>query len=276
VIASFFGLVVSFSTLIALIAFRERQNHRFRCCVAVLSAFVICFLTATKGGPAFLILGLLSLQWMETRKLNLKGVLATVVVFIGIVAAIEFYVHVNGESIIESLVPVGRSAALYISSPIVAFDRIVEHPNIVHNFNPPYDVLKRMSNKFFRTKLEVSQQIPDFLSLGPYDLEGNTYTFYGGWFYFGALEAVLAVGLVGFLSALVFYRALNGGAVSAILYAVLVSGLCFMPYTDYISSIFVDCFTASTAWMIYYLPIRIAQFRAFNSVAVDGYPKPGV
>lgn len=265
-----FGLMVSFSTVIALIAFREKDGHRFRCYVAVVSSFVVCFLTATKGAPIFLIVGLLYLHWEKTKRLSAMAVLSTILVFCAVVAAIEFYVHVNGKSISESVVPVARSAALYVSGPIVAFDRIVEHPTIVPTFAPPYDVLKRMSNKFFGTHLEVSQKIPDFLSLGPFGLEGNTYTFYASWFYFGAIEAVLAVGLCGFLSTLIYRRALRGGAVSSILYAVLVPALCLMPYMDYISSIFVDLFAAGSAWLIYQLPNRWKAFRRLCGSFVKG------
>lgn len=268
-ISNFYGLVISLSTVIAMIAFRARKGHRFRCYVAVLSAFMICFLTATKGGPVFLILGLLFIHWLETRKLNLKALTVVALVFIGVTVAIEFYVHINGDSITESLVPVARNAAIYVSGPIVIFDQIAENPKIVPLYNSPYDALRRMSNKFFGTKLTVSPGIPEFVSLGQFAPEGNTYTFYGGWFDFGAVEAILAVGFCGFLTTLVFSRAAQGGATSAILYAVLVPFICFMPYTDYLTSIYVNGFTALTAWMIYYFPDRYSRFRQAIHVAVQ-------
>ena len=254
-------MIVSFSGLVAPIAFRDKEGHRFRCYVAVISAFVVCFLTATKAGPLFLLAGLIYVHWHRTGKLSVKAVALAVLVMCSVIGAIEFYVHVNGESFTENLKPVARSAALYVSGSIVAFDEIIEHPRIVPDFNPPYDVLKRISNKFFNTHLPVAEKIPEFLTIGPFGLEGNTYTFYSSWFYFGAAEGICAAALFGFLFTLVFIRAQKGGAVSIILYASLVPGVCLMPYMDYVSSIWVNGFAAAAAWMIYYLPSKLALFR---------------
>ena len=259
--ANLFGLLVSFSMVLAMIAFRQKEGHRFRCYVAVVSAFLICFLTATKGGPIFLLAGLMYIHWRNTGKLSIKALTVTALVMLSVVAAIEFYVHVNGDSFSDSVMPVARSAALYVSGPIVAFDEITENPNIVPDFNAPYDVSKRIVNKFFGTHLQVSGKIPTFLTIGPFGLESNTYGFYAWWFTFGAVEAVAAAALFGFLLTLVFIRAQHCGAVSVILYASLVPGICLMPYMDYISSIWVNCFTAGMAWAVYYLPRKLSAWR---------------
>jgi oligosaccharide repeat unit polymerase len=260
-VSTLFGATLLSSIVIAMVAFRERQGHGKRALVSVVAATIICVLTATKGAPLWLGVGLLFLHWLKTRRLKLQAIAIALLVFSSVIFSVEFFVHINAGSLKESTAPVLENVALYVSGGIIGFDQVVENHTIIAPVaNPPYDTLKRIAKRFFGTHVEVAPAIPPYLFVGPHDFRANTYTMYSSWLVFGLAGSVLMMLPIGYFTTRIYQRALVGGACSSILYGLFVSGLAFSPLEDFLTSLAMIAFFAGIPWCLFYLPVRFNQF----------------
>jgi oligosaccharide repeat unit polymerase len=253
-----FGTLTEIAFIVALMAFYERVHHPKRAVLAITVSLGMGILLGQKIGPLSLVVGMICIEWIRTRRINWKFLVVLLLIFIAATATIEFYVHLGGDSPQEKIVPIVQSFALYASGGMIGFDRVVREPNIVPGINPLYVIYQRILRR-----LGMYEQIPEvaeFVTIGPQSLVDNVYTMYWEYLFLGYLGAILFTGLIGFLLTLIFKRAMQGGKICIFLYAVLFRGVIFAPFTDYFLNLYFLFKVLILAWLVYSLPVRWAQF----------------
>ena len=210
-----FGMLTQIAAIVVLIAYSEKEGHKLRAWIAIVFSLAMAVLTGTKGAPLEIIMGLMYIHWLKTRKIRWKMVATVCVVFALVFTVIEYTVHQadNTEQIAEN-------AALYISGGIVAVDRVISNPHLVPLANPVYDITMRVLKRLGWHTEVVSAHGYQFVDIGPNGLMNNTYTVYGSWINTGPFGMISAMLLIGFIAGLAYHRALRHGKVSAIFYAV--------------------------------------------------------
>jgi len=256
-----FGNLTLLSSILVLIAYREKTGHEKRAWIAFVLSMTMAILTGTKGAPLWIALGLVYIDWLNVRHIRWKAVAAACVFFIGIFILIEYTVHINGDSLKDSSEQLVNNAALYVSGGIVAIDRVVRDPHIVPLANPIYDITMRLLKRLGYHTEVVSAHGYQFVHIGPNALINNTYSIYGSWANFGAIGMVAAMVLIGFMCGLAYRRALLGGKVSAIFYAVLFPAVFFSPFSDLTITFIWLSLVLLVSWAVYYFPLRLARFK---------------
>jgi oligosaccharide repeat unit polymerase len=266
-VLTMFGTLIQVGIIIALIAYREKQGHSRRAWLAIALCLVMNVLTGTKGGPLAVVMGLMYINWLNTRKVRSKVVITVCLVFALIFTAVEYTVHQA-----DSSEHIAENAALYISGGIVALDQVLQHPHLAPLANPVYDIFMRVLKRIGYHVEVVSAHGYQYVSIGPDGLMNNTYTIYGSWINLGAFAMVAAMLVVGFTSGLAYRRALFGGKVSAIFYAVYFPALFFSPFHDYTTTFIWLFLVLFLSWCVYYLPLKLARLREFTSsvIRADG------
>lgn len=268
IVYTIFGIAVQAATLLAMMAYYE--GGKKRALIAILAAMALCVMTGTKGAPMWLVLALFYLHWLKTKQVGWKAVVVIAGVFIAIFSAVEIYVHAAGTSGGDPLL---QNAALYSSGGVAALDSFIREPYVVPRSNPAYDTAKRISNRFFGTHLEVAEDNPEYVAIGPNGFRNNDYSIYTSWLEFGPAGMTCIMGLAGFLTTLLYRKALAGGRIAIFLYAVEINGLAFSPLSDYLISIFLIGFTVLFCWLVYYLPVRLRQFNAHLAYTAESDPR---
>jgi len=246
-----FGTLNMVALAVALIAFYERERHPKRAFVAVTASLGMGMLMGQKDGGLSLVAGLVCLDWIRVRRLNWKLLVAMFLVFAAVVATIELYVHIGTDSREGQLMPVIRNFALYASGGLVAFDRVVRQPNVVPGINPVYVTYLRIIRR-----LGSHVEVPDrgeFVSIGP-DIVDNVFTIYWSYLFLGYSGSLVCVGLLAFLTTVVYKKAIHGGQICAILFATLFRGVAFSGFNDSFFQVYFLLVVFFTAWLVYGLP----------------------
>ncbi len=261
-----FGTLIDLSFIIALVAFYEREGHPKRALLAITLSLGMGILLGQKVGPLSLVVGLICIDWIKTRRINWKFVTVMLVIFVAATVTIEFYVHLGGDSLQDKMVPIFQNFVLYASGGIVGFDRVVREPNIVPGINPIYVTYLRILRRL-GGHVEIPE-VADFISIGPHSLTNNVYTMYWEYLFLGYFGAILFTGLIGLLLTLIYKRALQGGRFCILLYAVLFRGVVFSPFTDYFLMAYFFLKVLVVSWLIYALPERWGEFKRLMGIAV--------
>jgi oligosaccharide repeat unit polymerase len=267
-----FGTLVDLAGIVALVAFYERERHRMRALVALTIAMGMGVLIGQKIGPLSIIIALMWLDWLKRRRLHWKAVLLMLLVFVSVTVGIEFYVHIAGDpqqgKAGPVLVPVLESIAGYASGGMVGFDRLLNEPNLVPPTNPLYDSYTRIVRRL-GGYIEVPPQSRNFVTVGPHLFQNNVFTMYGQYLFLGYAGAIVLTGLIGFIVTLVYKRALQGGMIAIMVYALLLRGVMFGAFDEYFLSFYPLFKLCVVVWIVYGFPVRWAQFRSFVSSAVQ-------
>jgi oligosaccharide repeat unit polymerase len=251
-----FGMLTQIAAIVVLIAYSEKEGHKLRAWIAIVFSLAMAVLTGTKGAPLEIIMGMMYIHWLKTRKIRWKMVATVCVVFALVFTVIEYTVHQadNTEQIAEN-------AALYISGGIVAVDRVISNPHLVPLANPVYDITMRVLKRLGWHTEVVSAHGYQFVDIGPNGLMNNTYTVYGSWINTGPFGMISAMLLIGFIAGLAYHRALRHGKVSAIFYAVYFPAIFFSPFSDLTTTFIWLSLVMLVAWFVYYFPLRLARFK---------------
>jgi oligosaccharide repeat unit polymerase len=255
-----FGTLTQISSIVVLIAYRERVGHKFRMWLAIAVAFVMAVLTGTKGAPLEIVMGLMYINWLNTRKIHWKTIITVCLMFVVVFTAVEYTVHQADSS--EHL---ATNAALYVSGGIIAVDQVIQHPHLVPLANPIHDITMRVLKRLGYHEEVVAAHGYRFVNIGPNGLENNAYSIYGSWVNLGWPGMIIAMLPVGFMCALAYQRALLGGKVSAVFYAVLFPAVFFSPFTDLTTTFIWLSLVILVSWMVYYFPLHLVKFRLLIS-----------
>ena len=262
-----FGTLIELAGTVALIAFYEREQHRKRAVLAIAIALSMGIFIGQKVGPLSLLMGLIWLDWLKTRRLRWKLVLGLLLILITVAATLEFYVHLGGDSLEERATPILQNLALYASGGVVGLDRLLREPNSIPPSNPFYATYSRIVRRL-GGHIDVPPQSRDFIAIGPRSLN-NVYTMYGEYLFLGYFGAILLTAVIGLLVTLIYKRALQGGIIAIFLYSGLFTGVVFGAFTDYFLAVYLFSKLCLIVWLVYRLPVRWAQFKTMVRRSVN-------
>lgn len=270
---SLFSNLVTFSNMIAIIAFYEREGHKKRWWLALTLALGLDVITAGRSGFISLIFSIVCLDWIQTRRLRWKLLIALGLVMFTLASAIAILLGKAGAkpdaSLAENAAPVMRGLVLYATGGAVAFDKIVENPSV-----QPHDMVVTIFfvqtlNKF-GANLPLPQADVGYMDLGPNLLLFNAYSIYYTYLSLGYLGMMAMMVFLGIVVTACYKSALRGNRVAAIMYSSLFSGLIlslvaeyFFDALNYLIKLFV------ISWMVYCLPAAWSRFRALLGRSVE-------
>src|SRR5215510_6567222 len=257
---SIFFNLATLSVYVALLAFREREGHRLRLVTAITLAFTMNLLTGAKAGVITLLLNLVYLSWIQSKRVPWKFVAVTVLLVILAFGVIQFYVQFGGP-VGDSIGPLARSVSLYTSGPIIGFDRVIRDPAIVPHSFPFYIAFSHLL-KNFGVQIDERRET-GYVGVGP-GMEQNAFGMYYAYLDLGMLGMILAPALMGLVITLVYQRADHGGRLAQILYACLASVLLLSPVGEFFLT-WLNFLTklCLVIWMVYKLP---AAWSVFNKL----------
>jgi len=267
-----FSNIVTLADIVAVLAFAERRNHQKRCLIALVLAVLLNVLIAGRSGIVTVILSILCVDWIQSRRLRWKLLISMGFVFMVLVIAIAILLGKAGAdphaSLADNSAPVARGLALYAAGGVVAFDRVLRNPGLM-----PRDF--QISLFFVQTlnKLGANLPLPNtsvgFLDVGP-ELNTNVYTIYFTYLDMGYWLMMVMLAFLGFVLTRYYNQALAGGKISTVLYASLWSGLVlslfaelFFDNLNFLLKVYV------LSWLVYSLPASWLRFRSFISHAVE-------
>jgi hypothetical protein len=191
-------------------------------------ALVVQVLTGSRGGALSLVLAVGVAVWRRTGRIPVLGVVALASVFLAVFGGIALALG-KGEadptaSLRANLGPLAQGAQLYALGGVVAFDGVLQDPNVI----PSTGGLLRTVNQFLN-RLGAEIPIPplhaQYLTVGDFR-QINVYTAYATYFPPGGLISVAALcALVGAGLTALFYLSRRDRLVSAPLFAVLCAGI---------------------------------------------------
>ena len=267
--ATFFGTLVELATITAMIAFREREGHTLRAVVAIIVSLAMGVVTGQKVGPLTLVVAIIGIDWMKTRRVRWKLVVLLVLIMVVAIAAIEFYVHLGGASLQEQALPIVHAFVAYASGGMVGLDRVVREPNAVPQIDPVKIWYLRIAKRL-GYQVEIPE-VAQFVAIGPNGVVDNVYTTYWAYLNWGYLNAALFVGGIGLFASLIYKRALQGSVISILVYSIVLRNLVFSPFTEYfISNIYFLLKVVIVAWFVYSFPLQWAQFKRLIGTVVQG------
>lgn len=259
---TFFGTISELSRIVAMMAFWEREKHPRRSILAITVALIMCGVTGQKSGPLMLVISLICIDWIRTRRLRWKLLMVMGSIMLGVATIVEFYVHLGGESFSGNIGSIFRMFILYGSGGLVGFDRVVRQPNIIPQFNPIYVTILRVIRRL-GGQADIPE-VADFVNIGPDGFQDNVYTMFWSYLDFGYIGMLLTVAALGFIVAWIYKRALAKSHMFVFLYATLIFSVVFSIFTEYfVSMIYYLLKVCIVSWMVYRLPERWAQFRRF-------------
>ncbi|HKE33453.1 MAG TPA: O-antigen polymerase [Candidatus Angelobacter sp.] len=262
-----FGTLSEIALIVALIAFYEREGHSKRALLAIAVSIAMGLLMGQKSGPLSLIVGLLCIDWIKTRRVRWKVLIAMALIFAALTATIEFYVHLGGDSLQEKAVPIVQNFAIYASGGIVAFDRLARQPNVAPPVNDFYPYYLRIVRKL-GGHVEVPE-VADFISIGPHGTAVNVYTIYWSFLELGYFGAIACVGVIGLLLTLIYKRAIQNSSLWVLLFAVLFRGVVFAPFNNQFGLWYFLFFVVLVWWLVYALPLHLARIKFLIASRVE-------
>lgn len=233
-----FANLVLFSNVTATLAFFERENHLKRWRIAFALALGLNATLAARGAVVSLFLSLLCLDWLRTRRIPWKPLMASVAALFVFGSAIAIYLGKVGAdpnaSIADNAVPVLQGLAVYTAGSTVAFDQIVRDPARQGGDSMMSLFLARTVNKFGARLEEPDSDTtgPGFLELGPQHVFTNVYTIYGTYMDCGYPGMVAIMVFLGMVIAACYRRALPGNRIASLFYALLFTGLVLSTFAD--------------------------------------------
>src|ERR1041385_8004845 len=260
---TFFGTVSELSRIVAMMAFWERDKHPRRSTLAITVALVMCGITGQKSGPLMLVISLVCIDWIKTRRLRWKLLVVMALIMVGVATMVEFYVHIGGGSFSENIGSVFRMFVLYGSGGLVGFDRVVRQPNIIPQFNPIYVTVLRIVRRL-GGQADIPE-VADFVNVGANGFQDNVYTMFWSYLDFGYVGMLITVAVLGFIVTLIYKRAISKYHMFVFLYATLAFSVVFSIFTEYFVSMFYYLLKVClVSWVVYRRSERWAQFRRFT------------
>jgi len=266
------GNLITLAPTVAMICICERVEHGKRALFSYFLAFGITAMTGGRGAMVTMILGLISIEWMRTRKLSLKIIAPALTALLIGVCALAILVH-KGEateemSISENIKPVAEGLVTYAAGGIPAFSQVVEQPAVIaHNwqiYNPALLILNHLGAHF-----DVPGTHAEFLAIGPNGSTTNVYTIYFAYIDFGWPVVMLFICGIGFVVGIVYMHALSGHKIATVLYSYLFTSMLLSPFADFFfMGLNYSSKLIAVSWIVYALPVRWLHFRALCSRSI--------
>ena len=233
---SLFANCVTLANLIALVVFCEKKRYKRTWWAVIAVTLVLNALTAGRAGFVTLVFALVCLDWFKDQRVHWKVFASFGLIFalavVGLAVFLGKATASTEASVSENATPVIRGVALYAAGSLVAFDQVVRDPNVVPH---TWKISAPIAHIWHRFDPQVKETDSDtqYVGVGPYDLEINTYTGYFAYIDFGYLGMMSLTLLMGFLISLAYRKALTGSKTWQIMYAALFAGLPLSLYGEY-------------------------------------------
>ncbi len=215
--------VVPFSILLSLAAILSNDSsRRYHTLAVIFLTFIFQLLTGAKTGATVLILALIGVSWIKTKRLNLKFLLMFLLSFFIFFSAITF--SRSSERVMENKMMLFKEVQIYMLGGLVAFDRVAQDPACIPSTGG--------AGRFF---LETASKIGADVSVPPLHAEYtkispanriNVYTIYFSYFQdYGLAGVVVLMFWLGSILTWVYAHAAKGHPTAAITYGILFSGM---------------------------------------------------
>jgi oligosaccharide repeat unit polymerase len=269
---SFLLNFVVFADVIALIAFLERDYSKKRAAFAIISTFVLNVMTGGRSGFTMFIFGLICLDWLRTRRIRWKMMIATAAFLFAATSVVAVYVQKGDArpdaSIGENLSPVMEVFVTYAAGGPVAFDQLVRDPNIVPvNWSVDRFFLQTLNK--FGADFDVPDIKAAFVTVGPHGVNINVYTCYFAYWDTGKPGMMALILFFGFIVAWSYRRAIMGRKTAAIMYSYLFAAILLTIYYEpfffninTLLKVYIAC------WVLYELPLWVPRFSGTMKHAV--------
>jgi oligosaccharide repeat unit polymerase len=262
--------ILTSAFFVALIAWNSKEGHKKRAVIAVTMAALYSLLTGGRATTVQIAISMLCIEWLQSRKLRLKALVA-VAVFSALVFSISGALkNTNTEnSISEKGSAMGTEFIGYIGGPLVAFDQVVRHPNIIPHYPNAAAYFYETAAKFSR-RVTVPPQIAEFVPTGP-DRRDNVYTIYFSYFDTGPLATCFLVAVEAFVLSILYRFALAGGQTAIVMYSALFGCLAFATFNDIAAANVAALLRAYVVcWLFYSFPLAKARFGRFIRASAQG------
>lgn len=248
------GIVSELAFIAMLIIFYDSESSRKKKVFIVFLNLLLSLEFGSKGGPMSLLIALIAVQFIKTKKMNWRIIGATVVLSFVILGAVNFYSHFSGDtdSRMESVM---LAFPLYESGGLVGFDRVMRDPSSVPQYNQIDNNIQRIARKL-GSKRAIVENNSEFVKIGTDTLfETNVYTLFWNYLNWGLSGTLAAVFCLGIICSWVYQRALSGHMISALAYPFLAFSIAFSTFTEYfIGRAYLFSHIIIIGWLVYYLP----------------------
>jgi oligosaccharide repeat unit polymerase len=262
---SLFMNLLSFSLIVAMIAFREAGQGRMRAAIAVAFTMGINLLTGGRSVIAMLVFSMVALSWLRDRRVHWKFLIVlamvTLILFSAVAIALGKADARTDASLVDNAGPLAQGLVLYACGGVVAFDRLIREPNLVP-FAWRIDQFFVLTMNKFGTHFEAPSNRAAFVTIGPHGAVQNIFTIYFAYLEWGTAGMMVLIAFIGFVTTLVYKRAMEGSSVASLIYGALFTGLLLSPYAEYFFlnlNLLVKLY--AVAWLVYCFPSWWTGFR---------------
>jgi oligosaccharide repeat unit polymerase len=259
-----FQQLATYAIILSMIAFYESERSRLRYAVVLAIALLMCLMTGNRTGMGLLMCSLLCLDWIKRGRIRWKvlAVMGTVVIvlFGAVAIAVGKGAARPDAPVTDNLAPVAQGFLVYASGGLIGFDELVRDPNLIPHNSQIYRIPLQTLDKF-GLHYEMPNIHAQFVTVGPYALTQNVYTFYFTYMDWGFAGMMFLVAVVGFVVTVFYRKAVAGDPVSALVYGALSFGLVMTPYNE---NFFIGMSMLAKiyvcGWFFYRLPAKWRQF----------------
>jgi oligosaccharide repeat unit polymerase len=227
------------SVLIALAMYLQDDGtlgRRIRTWSAVLLSLAYDLMTAARADAVILLLSLLGVSWIRTRRVNWKQLAVICVLFVFVFTSMAILLEKGftrrNATLLENLPTLVEGFQEYALGGIVAFDRVFHDPQKIPAVWSIDRVFVQAANKL-GANFSLPSLRASFVDVGP-EIDTNVYTSYFAYFpHFGLIGTSLILLFLGSVTTRVFWAAHSGDPVAQLIYGILFSGIVLSGYGEY-------------------------------------------
>ncbi len=230
--------LVVLAQFVALAAFYDSNRTiggRLRTAIAIVLALIYGAMSGTKGNAVFLLLTLYFVYSLKIGEIRLRPLVVTVASALALFSLGLIFVNYAFTSFSDSseiAVLLAETVQNYFLSGLVAFDRIVENPNVMESTQPIHRFFLETGRSLGLT-VYVPPKHADYTDIAPY-MDSNTYTIYFSYFKdYGWIGTIVIMTILGFGMTGLYRRIRNTEPVTVLLYAKLCVALVMSLHADH-------------------------------------------
>jgi len=236
------SILDNFQTLSALVALAMYLQddgtigRRIRTWCAVLLSLAYDLMTAGRAEAVILLISLLGISWIRSRRVNWKQLAVVSVLFVSVFVSMALLLEKGftrrDATLRENLPTFVEGFQEYAFGGIVAFDRVFHDPQKIPAVWGIDRVFVQAANKL-GAKFSLPSSHAAFVDVGP-EVETNVYTSYFAYFpHFGLIGTTVILLFLGSVTTRVFWAAHHGDRVAQLIYGILFSGILLSGYAEY-------------------------------------------
>ncbi|HLW53797.1 MAG TPA: O-antigen polymerase [Candidatus Angelobacter sp.] len=233
-----FNNVIALAYFAALIAWCERSKHQRRAFFALVTA-IAYFLPAGRSPIIEIIAALPCIQWLRGEKLHWKTLIVFALCGTLLFGTLAVLMHQNGgggESGFDNVKYAASEIVFYLGSPIVCFDRIIQHTDEATSPSRGIGIaFLEFAKKIGFDVTVPSRQPYAMVSTGPGNLgAGNVFTAYFEYIDYGWPLCFVLLAIQGFLIGALFKVARSGSRPAILVYAFVFSCLILSAFSEFL------------------------------------------